>query len=139
MRPMGPDVDTIGVDNSYGFALATEHLIAQGNTRIAFAGNRKGYAVANQRRQGYLSAMAKHSLPVDDDWIIDVPLTPEGGRNAVRAIFDMKPRPTAVVCYNDQVAIGVLHELDRMGKRAGKLWRSWVVTTSLRLSIPIRP
>jgi LacI family transcriptional regulator len=32
----------------------------------------------------------------------------------------MKPRPTAVVCYNDQVAIGVLHELDRMGKRAGK-------------------
>jgi LacI family transcriptional regulator len=120
MRPMGPDVDTIGVDNSYGFALATEHLIGQGHTRIAFAGNRKGYAVANQRRQGYLSAMATHSLPVDDDWIIDVPLTPEGGRNAVRAIFDMKPRPTAVVCYNDQVAIGVLHELDRMGKRAGK-------------------
>lgn len=31
----------------------------------------------------------------------------------------MKPRPTGVVCYNDQVAIGVLHELDRMGKRAG--------------------
>jgi LacI family transcriptional regulator len=25
-----------------------------------------------------------------------------------------------VVCYNDQVAFGVLHELDRMGKRAGK-------------------
>ncbi|CAB3809050.1 LacI family DNA-binding transcriptional regulator [Paraburkholderia caffeinilytica] len=120
MRPMGADVDTVGVDNEYGFALATEHLIEQGHTRIAFAGNRKGYAVANQRRQGYLSAMAKHSLSVNDDWIIDVELTPEGGRKAVRAIFEMKPRPTAVVCYNDQVAIGVLHELDRMGKRAGK-------------------
>lgn len=34
--------------------------------------------------------------------------------------WEMKPRPTAVVCYNDQVAVGVLHELDRMGKRAGK-------------------
>lgn len=120
MRPMGPDVDTVGVDNQYGFALATEHLIEQGHTRIAFAGNRKGYAVANQRRQGYLSAMAKHSLAVSDEWIVDVELTPQGGRNAVRAIFEMKPRPTAVVCYNDQVAIGVLHELDRMGKRAGK-------------------
>jgi LacI family transcriptional regulator len=120
MRPMGLDVDTVGVDNSYGFALATEHLIGEGHTRIAFAGYRKGYAVADQRRQGYLSAMAKHSLAVVDDWIIDVPLTPEGGRNAVRVIFEMKPRPTAVVCYNDQVAIGVLHELDRMGKRAGK-------------------
>jgi LacI family transcriptional regulator len=120
MRPMGPEVDTVGVDNNFGFTLATEHLIQQGHTRIAFVGNRPGYAVANQRRQGYLSAMSKHGLTVADDWIVDVELTPEGGRKAVRAIFGMKPRPTAVVCYNDQVAFGVLHELDRMGKRAGK-------------------
>ena len=120
MRPMGADVDTVGVDNSYGFALATEHLIAQGHTRIAFAGHRAGYTVANYRKEGYLSAMAKHGLAVANEWIIDVELNPEGGRKAVRSIFDMRPRPTAVVCYNDQVAFGVLHELDRMGKRAGK-------------------
>lgn len=120
MRPMGPDVDTVGVDNEYGFALATEHLIEQGHTRIAFVGNRKGYTVANQRRAGYVAAMAKHSLPVSDDWLVDAELTPNGGRNALRAIWEMKPRPTAAVCYNDQVAVGVLHELDRMGKRAGK-------------------
>jgi LacI family transcriptional regulator len=120
MRPMGTDVDTVGVDNRGGFTLATEHLIAQGHTRIAFAGNRVGYAVASQRRQGYLAAMANHGLPVADEWIIDVELTPEGGRKAVRSIFELRPRPTAVVCYNDQVAFGVLHELDRMGKRAGK-------------------
>lgn len=120
MRPLGTDVDTVGVDNGFGFALATEHLIEQGHTRIAFAGNRSGYAVANQRIQGYRVAMAKHSLPVAEEWTVDVELTPEGGRQAVRAIFDMKPRPTAVICYNDQVAFGVLHELDRMGKRAGK-------------------
>lgn len=120
MRPMGHDVDTIGVDNNFGFALATEHLIQQGHTRIAFVGNRAGYAVANERRQGYRGAMDKHGLAVADEWIVDVELTPEGGRKAVRAIFDMKSRPTAAVCYNDQVAIGVLHELDRMGKRARK-------------------
>jgi LacI family transcriptional regulator len=120
MRPMGTDVDTVGVDNRVGFALATEHLIAQGHSRIAFAGNRAGYTVANQRRQGYVTAMAKHGLPVADEWIVDVELTPEGGRKAVQAIFAMRPRPSAVVCYNDQVAFGVLHELDRMGKRAGK-------------------
>jgi LacI family transcriptional regulator len=120
MRPMGADVDTVGVDNSYGFALATEHLIAHGHTRIAFAGHRAGYTVANYRKEGYLSAMAKHGLAVPNEWIIDVELSPEGGRQAVRSIFDMRPRPTAVVCYNDQVAFGVLHELDRMGKRAGK-------------------
>ena len=111
---------TVGVNNAHGFALATGHLIEEGHARIAFAGNRKGYTVANQRREGYLSTIAIHGLPVNDEWIIDVELTPKGGRDAVRAIFDMNPRPTAVVCYDDQVAIGVLHELDRMGKRAGK-------------------
>jgi LacI family transcriptional regulator len=120
MRPMGRDVDTVGVDNAHGFALATEHLIQQGHTRIAFVGNRPGYTVANQRREGYLSAMAKHGLPVSESWVVDVELTPNGGRDALRAIWRMDSRPTAVVCYNDQVAFGVLHELDRMGKRAGK-------------------
>jgi LacI family transcriptional regulator len=42
------------------------------------------------------------------------------GRQAARAIFDMKPRPSAVVCDNGPVAFGVPHELGRMGKRAGK-------------------
>lgn len=120
MRPMGTEVDTVSVSNTVGFELATGHLIQQGHTRIAFAGNRASYTVANQRRQGYLAAMNKHGLPVADEWIIDSELTPDGGRSAVEAIFAMRPRPTAVVCYNDQVAFGVLHELDRMGKRAGK-------------------
>src|SRR6185295_12247585 len=42
------------------------------------------------------------------------------GRQAARAIFDMKPRPSAVVCDNGAVAFGVPHELGRMGKRGGK-------------------
>lgn len=120
MRPMDDNVDTVGVNNEYGFALATSHLIAQGHTRIAFVGNRKGYTVATQRIAGYMAAMREHGLPVSDEWLIDVELSPHGGREAVRSVFAMKPRPTAVVCYNDQVAIGVLHELDTMGKRAGK-------------------
>jgi LacI family transcriptional regulator len=121
MRPLGgSDIDTVGVDNRYGFKLATEHLIERGHRRIAFVGTRRGYTVANERMAGYLAAMSEHGLPVSDSGIIDVPLTPAGGREAVRQLFAMKPRPTAAVCYNDQVAFGVLHELDNMGKRAGR-------------------
>ncbi len=120
MRPLGDDVDTVGVDNRVGFALATEHLIEQGHTRIAFIGTRTGSVVANQRIAGYMATMQKHALPAPPHWLIDVELTPNGGREAVRTLYAMKQRPTAVVCYNDQVAIGVLHELDTMGKRAGQ-------------------
>jgi hypothetical protein len=46
--------------------------------------------------------------------------SPNGGRDAVRENFGMKIPPTAVVRDNDQVAIGVLHELDRMRECACK-------------------
>ncbi|MCX4165528.1 MULTISPECIES: LacI family DNA-binding transcriptional regulator [Paraburkholderia] len=121
MRPLGGSgIDTVGVDNRAGFKVATEHLVERGHKRIAFAGMRPGYTVAHDRSSGYRAAMAGHGLPVDDSWMIDVPITLAGGREAVRRIFAMKHRPTAVVCYNDLVAFGVLHELDKMGKRAGK-------------------
>ncbi|MDR6202510.1 hypothetical protein [Paraburkholderia graminis] len=34
MRPVDMDADTVGVDNSYGFTLAAEHLIDEGHTDL---------------------------------------------------------------------------------------------------------
>jgi LacI family transcriptional regulator len=99
---------------------ATRHLIECGHQRIAFIGRRRGSTVSEQRIAGYLTAMKEAHLPVSDDWIIDVPLNATGGQQGVSIIHALDPRPTAVVCYNDFVAFGVLNELDTLGKRAGR-------------------
>lgn len=121
MRPLGEgDYDMVGCDNVAGMQAATRHLIECGHKRIAFMGRRRGSTVSEQRIAGYLNAMKEARLPVSDDWIVDVPLNASGGRQGVSIINAMSPSPTAVVCYNDSVAFGVLNELDTLGKRAGR-------------------
>lgn len=121
LRPLGGgNYDMVGCDNLAGMYAATRHLIELGHRHIAFLGRRRGSAVSEQRIQGYLNAMAEEGLPTNDDWIVDIPLNTSGGRQGLGLISSMSPQPTAVVCYNDSVAFGVLNELDHLGKRAGR-------------------
>lgn len=121
MRPLDDDgCDEVGCENIRGMQQATQHLIELGHRRIAFAGRRFGGRVSADRLQGYRQAMQAAGLPVQEEWMLDVPITGSGGRQGLTLINNMAQRPTAVVCYNDAVALGVLNELDSQGARAGR-------------------
>ena len=122
MRPLGENnADFVGPDNIGGMKMATRHLIERGHTRIGFIGRHAcSYVVANQRIQGYREAMTEANLPLNDDWIIDAGPSSDGGRQGLTKLNTLHPRPTAVVCYNDAIALGVLSELDFLGQRAGR-------------------
>lgn len=121
MRPLDDEhCDAVGCENIKGMQAATQHLIDLGHIRIGFIGRRFGGRVSADRLQGYRQAMQGAGLPVREEWILDVPITGAGGRQGVALINSMREQPTAVVCYNDAVALGVLNELDSQGKRAGR-------------------
>jgi LacI family transcriptional regulator len=118
--PDDPAYDFVGTNHERGTYAATAHLIQQGHRRIAFLGRVGGGAVFEQRRAGYLGAMAERSLEVMSQWIVDISLTREGGREGIRRTLALVPQPTAAVCYNDVVAFGALSELGEQGLRAGR-------------------
>ncbi|MGH8630947.1 MAG: LacI family DNA-binding transcriptional regulator [Burkholderiales bacterium] len=118
--PEDPGYDFVGTDHEHGTHAATFHLIQQGHRRIVFLGRIGGGAVYEQRRAGYLRAMTEQALRVMPEWIVDISLTREGGRNGIRRVLAMQPRPTAAVCYNDVVAFGALSELGEHGLTAGR-------------------
>lgn len=121
MRPLGDtECDSVGCENVDGMQAATRHLIGLGHRRIGFVGRKSGNRVSELRVEGYLLAMREAGLPVHDSWVLDVPITSAGGRQGIALLGTMAEPPTAVVCYNDAVALGVLNELDSMGKRAGR-------------------
>ncbi len=121
MRPLDDaHCDTVGCENVIGMAAATRHLIELGHRRIGFIGLKVGSNVSEARVEGYRQAMREAGLPVSENWIIEVPITSSGGRQGVTLLALIEPQPTAVVCYNDAVALGVLNELDSLGKRAGR-------------------
>ncbi|MEM9564803.1 MAG: LacI family DNA-binding transcriptional regulator [Actinomycetota bacterium] len=96
---------------------ATSHLIAAGHTRIAHITTDYPAPAPPPRRAGYLAALADHGLPVDDDLLVTNLGTTGGGRLAAAELLARPEPPTAVFCYNDQVAMGVYQVAGEAGVR----------------------
>jgi LacI family transcriptional regulator len=110
----------LGLDNQRGAQLATEHLIALGHRRIAFYGGHADSSSCRQRRAGHAQAMRQAKLPVDPAWLIES--APNRLEAAARhgELFAHDAPPTAAVCYNDTVALGLMLGLLARGIRPGQ-------------------
>jgi LacI family transcriptional regulator len=114
----------VGVNDYAIGKLATEHLIKQGCKRIAHI---RGPLtnVGNRRAEGYCDALKKHGLKTVENYIIESgdALDSDGetrGRKAMAALLALKPRPDAVYCFNDTVAIGAMVQALDAGLRIPK-------------------
>lgn len=115
----GAEVPVFRGDDAYGTALATDHLISLGHRRIAMIGGTDQTSTGRDRFQGYLSAMEKAGLAAAPHWRIPGPRTKQSGFEAAAGFLAMADKPTAVVCWNDLVAIGLMNGLARAGLTPG--------------------
>ncbi|WP_369936185.1 LacI family DNA-binding transcriptional regulator [Xanthomonas tesorieronis] len=110
----------LGLDNQRGAQLATEHLIALGHRRIAFYGGHADSSSCRQRRAGHAQAMAQAGLPVDPACLIESAPNRVDAAARLGELFGMQAPPTAAVCYNDMVALGLMLGLLARGIRPGQ-------------------
>ncbi|WP_107774813.1 LacI family DNA-binding transcriptional regulator [Nocardioides sediminis] len=99
----------VDVDGAAGTRLATEHLVEQGHTRIAWIGWRKDSPIGEDRRSGWLTTMHEHGLSTTG-LASRVEDTVQSGGEAAAVLLD-ESAPTAFVCASDTLAMGVLHTL----------------------------
>ncbi len=112
-------ISSVAPDNIGGAKRATEHLLALGHRRIAFLGGRAGMVVQEDRRTGWTRALEAAGLAADPALAIEATPNRDGGILALRQSLSLPDPPTAALCFNDVVAIGVLHELAGRGLHAG--------------------
>jgi DNA-binding LacI/PurR family transcriptional regulator len=110
-----PSVSNIRTNYQRGMRLIAEYLYRLGHRRMAFVGHHSGLGPLNDRERSFLEAMqsfegVEHLMVASED-------SYSGGRTAAREIFEGGFRPTAVVCVNDFMAIGVLRQLRDLGLR----------------------
>jgi LacI family transcriptional regulator, galactose operon repressor len=115
----GSGWDFLALDNRHGACIATEHLLAQGHRAISFFGGHRDSSSCGERRAGYRDALATAGIAPDPQWLVEcAPTRLEAARQA-GALFARDPAPTAAVCYNDAVALGLMSGLAARGRQAG--------------------
>ena len=113
------DVSVVRTDREAGGYMASQHLIRLGHTRIAHIMDAAAYARRpSERTAGYQRALREAGIQPEAEWIVRGTNTVAGGDASMRALLERGgPRPTAVFAFNDQVAIGALHALRKLGLR----------------------
>ncbi|TWF96116.1 LacI family DNA-binding transcriptional regulator [Saccharopolyspora dendranthemae] len=106
---------SVAVDDVTGGALAARHLAETGHREIAMVNGPAVLAQCRDRESGARSVLegADVRLSVLESAALDV----ASGRDAGARLLGMSPRPTAVFCANDLLALGLLQAMVAAGVR----------------------
>lgn len=123
------DIPCITTDNMNGARKITEHIIANGHTKIGFCCDSLGNNNQRCRFNGYLQALMSHKLTYDPEILCEVykdqrPMylankqtTEKELREYLGRIIHQTKPPTAVVCAFDQLAFQLVQQAQAMGIR----------------------
>jgi LacI family transcriptional regulator len=104
------DVNCVAVDNFKGAYEATDFLIQHGHKQIAHLAGDLRVQAAQDRLDGYKSALAKQGIEVKKDYIKITNFSPKEAWERLEELFSQKtPPPTAIFCCSDEVASKVLN------------------------------
>jgi LacI family transcriptional regulator len=88
--------------------LAGRHLLELGHRRLAFAGPATDVFAFRMRERGFVQVLREAGVELPSEALRRVPPTLAGGQAAIRTLLALRPRPTALFCANDLIALGAL-------------------------------
>lgn len=115
--PKGYNTFRVVIDNYTAGYKATKHLIDQGCTRIAHMTTGSEFGnLYNERKRGYVDALAEHKLPLVEELIIKLDaMTYEEGVKASNKLFDLKQIPDGLFAPGDILAVSAVQTAKKRG------------------------
>ena len=115
-EPAGRPLTVITADNVEGTQIAIRHLIDLGHRRIAYVQGSPTYTASLTRVEGFRRACAAGGLDPANTPLAEGDGLYEGGVLAAERLLAGGVDVTAIACYNDVTAIGVMHALRIAGR-----------------------
>lgn len=109
--------DTVLIDHFQGAFDATEYLIRLGHERIAYIDKPFDLPHKFARLKGYHKALKKHGIKIYDSLYTKGGVCFADGARAMKTLLKAKPMPTAVLAFDDVLAMGALRTIKDYGLR----------------------
>lgn len=110
----------VTTDDEHGGALAAEHLLACGHTRVGIVAGDQAASTGVERTYGFREAFARAGHPIADECVVASTFDVGDGRRAAKEILALPDRPTAIFAINDFTAIGTMGAIRDAGLRVGQ-------------------
>jgi LacI family repressor for deo operon, udp, cdd, tsx, nupC, and nupG len=118
--PNIPNIHYIACDMMSGTIQAIEFLNQKGHRRIGMINGPEKLSASQDRLKGYLQAMKKDRLKFDPALVVSTDLTTAGVYEATRQLLSAKRKPTAIVAFNDYVALDAVQYAKKQKLRINK-------------------
>jgi LacI family transcriptional regulator len=92
-----------------------KHFLRQGHQRIAYMARSDDSENNAARFNAYKQSLKKAKLPFHTGYVVEAPFTPYSGAAAMKQLLEHPKPPTAVVAFNDHVAIDACRAAQERG------------------------
>jgi LacI family transcriptional regulator len=115
--PLSPDIVAVSAAHFSGARQITTHLTRLGHRRIGVIAGPSEWMASDARVAGHNAALADVGVLPSYELLTYVHPTVADGHWAAGLMLDRKNRPTALVGFNDKIAVGALHAAVERGLR----------------------
>ncbi|RAJ82183.1 LacI family transcriptional regulator [Chitinophaga dinghuensis] len=100
-----PNIHSVSCNLESGTVQAVDFLLKKGHRCIGMINGPEQLMASKERAAGYIRALGKHRLKYDPELIVNADLTAAGTDAAMQHLLTLKRKVTAVVTFNDYVAM----------------------------------
>lgn len=105
----GIPADAVTVDNALGASLMAAEVARFGHRRVGAIFGPENTSTGRDRERGFRAGLAAAGVTLPDEAVRRGSYTVDAGHAAMLELLELDERPTALVCFNDLVAIGALN------------------------------
>jgi LacI family transcriptional regulator len=115
LEQVDKEIPAVSAAHASGADDAVQFLLGLGHRRIGAITGPSRRVASEQRLRGYRGALAAAGILVDPELVVESNFTLEGGVRAAAKLLDLPAPPTAIFAFNDDMAIGAMHEARSRG------------------------
>ncbi len=113
--PKKQNIHYVACNLEHGMSDAINFLVKRGHQNIALINGPEAIIATRERVEAYKDALSRKRIKIDAQYIVSTDLSAQDTHQAMEELLSLKRRPTAIISFNDYVALDAMQYAKRSG------------------------